>query len=445
MSLILICRTAYPVELSAAPAVSVGYLYIDDINPATRSSSNEAAQGATISPQLAARLTGAHIAGDFDGILQYFRYNQGEHQNVYQARGMTRLQALPNTAFMDIRGSLAQRSINYDPLIEQNRFQFSDQRRDVWNFSLAPAVVLNGARSRTEFQYTREIARVRGADRGDFDSNRYLAAMTSKNAEPGQATWEGHVHWRDTGFRDRGDSQYRDLGINYRFSLSRLVEADLTGGLEYNRIPNLSIGRGVPQAYWLAGTRIKPTLLLDMQFAAGQRNFGATYRGAISYRMHGLAMSGEYAERVVDTAPVSTVIVTQEDIALILRGPHISRRLNLRTVYDTTRTRAQLTATQDKRGYALGLDQDVLRYMQAEISYRMSARFVADSTVRIDYNISNLELIAGTYTSATLGLGYLAAKSVTLKVKANFYNRDYAQLRDIYNAIYMLEMTVTGG
>ncbi|MDH4275921.1 MAG: hypothetical protein OEW08_12870, partial [Gammaproteobacteria bacterium] len=230
----------------------MGYLYIADINSAARDSGAPivSSEATTLSPQLAARASGALFAGDFFGILQHFDYTQGQQQDIYQARGVSRVSVLPKTVYLDMYGALEQRSIDSDPLVEQNRFQLSERRSDVYSLSATPTVALHGARTYTELKYTREMSRVRASNVGDYDGNQFQASIASANTEVNQASWKSFALWRDTAFRDRGESKSRDLGGNYRFNLSSVVELDLTGGGEYNLQPYVSTVRNDYQFYW---------------------------------------------------------------------------------------------------------------------------------------------------------------------------------------------------
>lgn len=357
--------------------------------------------------RIAPRFSLGKESGRFSGLLNYmpealFYENFGSANEVYHVLdAQAQFNAMDNRFKIDIGGQRFQVIDGADSAFPSNNFAISERRTDATVWTVTPAwqeafgdvrMSASSTFRKSNFDDPPSLNR-----RDSIDSEEISSSLRFDNHAIKQGvTWAAAYNHKRFNFE--GDVlpwEYQQAFIELGYRLSDKLRIFGAGGRETPF--NAFLDPQMKDDFWEAGLDFTPNQRLSLQVAAGERSYGSSYRGRVTYQMRRGMTEFEYTEA---PATQNEILANRQpfeqtdnlDDFLTRLGEDqqfVRKRAEWRTVVDLPKSTITLRLFDEQRDDAFSFEGAI----RPEESYRGAA-------ARFDWNLSNRMILALAYDRA---------------------------------------------
>jgi len=331
LSVILAVTFLYASRVSARvnfdPRVSTAINYTNNIR-LTDSGTEQAERVFEVAPGFFFETTSRYITAFLEYDLVFYRYKNIPESNTHlnKVNGVLTAELLPETVFFEANVSNSQRTINSTGVVAINDFTLTNNRADVFAFSVSPYFKQRyGNFSTFQARYTydrsqyskKEDTAVSGQDPSGFNHRVWLDLTSGPRFMRGK--WNLAYKYRQfNNTPDQGSTTtgiYHDLVLGGSYQLGARVSGLASVGYEYKDSRNRrNIQKGPTQSI---GASWNPSRRLLMSATFGRRFYGNAKTMLINYRRRQSKFDLKYTEDVTNNVGV----VAQGNIDNNQQGP----------------------------------------------------------------------------------------------------------------------------
>jgi hypothetical protein len=290
-------------EIQIEPSISVGAIYVDNINlapPGTPTSGDEVAE---IMPRLQVQAMTPNLTGALDYSAQsvWFRKHPDLHA-IHSAGAANGLwTAKPDLFYIDGRATYTQQTIDPTQPNNSNNLFAVGNVSNVFNAMIAPYLQRDFGAMTGLLRYAESISNYSGVAGSNFASllqNSRSGVVTAKlAADDTDAPFAWRVDARSARTTFRTAEPFRDDQFSAEESASVLPSLRLTGvvGAETNVLTHSASG-GLNAGFWAAGFKWSPSTRTVLEASAGHRFFGPAYLLRWTHQTRLLNFKATYTE-----------------------------------------------------------------------------------------------------------------------------------------------------
>lgn len=287
-----------PVSATAAVdiegAVEVGLTYTDNISLADVNKDNELVY--RIAPSFQFSQESARISALVNYRMDGFYYSDlGESSVNHQFDGNIEAALIPENVFLDIGASRYQSIVNPDAQIPPGILQITANRVDRdeyyigprFQFELGRSVTMQGAYRLGWVKFNLpEIDNLDQLSTGSFTIDNYR-----RNTG---LTWAARYRWRRVEYDIFDPWEFQQASGELGFWAGKNLRVFASGGKE--SAWDMPLDPGLEDTFWELGFAKQVGTSFSTEFAAGERTFGSSWRGNLTYEFRNGTTSLEYAE-----------------------------------------------------------------------------------------------------------------------------------------------------
>ncbi len=235
--------------------------------------------------------------------------------------------------------------------------------------------------------------------------------------------WGLEYQNRSLEYEDTATWDYERAGLDLGLWFNNSLRVFVAGGLETGFDQFLE--GGLDDDFWEVGFQYRPSQRLNVELAAGERSYGDSYRGELSYQLRRGSTALVYSEEprtlgdlLFDNRP----IVDSDNLDDFLNRPgdtdrFILKRGEWRTTLDLARTDFSFRVfyeTRDNRSNAVGapLDDEELSGAALRVAWRPGSK----STIGVNADFTNRETLGADADLIRIALDYALRLSERISV-----------------------------
>lgn len=431
----LLCGSATAVEVESSLTLDV--TYTDNIFLSLLDPQDEIVFRARPSIRLADETRRFRYSIDYMfEALRYDQLSRTESYHQYLTGFETAL--IPDSLFVDFGASRRQMARAPDVAIPRSNIPLSSNRQDRDDFYVSPRFAVDlSAAVRAEGNFRNSWVEFSEEDAATDNSEHRDGRLSIDNFRSRQGlAWQLQYAWERSEFQQNQFFEYQRATAQLGYWFTENFRVFATGGQESDvRNP---LDPAFAEALWEAGFAVDSGENLSLEIAAGDRSFGATYRGQLEFNFRSGSTMLRYRE-----APsaqdrqqrIYRVGLETNELTDLLNRPgeaerFLSKRLDWSLTLTGRRTTVNAIAYVDRRSERFNLDavaenlgDERQQGGRVDFDYRLGGRTTLTSAVKM----SRRELEDGSASEqigVSIGLEYSLGSRSTLSLVYNYDEED---------------------
>ncbi len=372
-------------EVNWTRGVSLGGIYSDNIG--LRASDEQSELVISVTPFVSLQRDGRRADVNFDYRLQGLFYTDESDANeiFHQFGGGVDATLIEDRLFLDLNGSYYQSVVDPNQAIPLRNYQISGNRTDVLQYGARPRFVQDiGSYLRFEAEYEYARQDYQDSDAAGFSIEDLVRQQGS--ASIASSNQEARLSWRATYQQERTEYdvfpefEFESAELEVGLQVAPSVKLIAAGGAESDMLLDARTAN-LDGDFWEGGFRWQPRPGTHLELRAGDRYFGNSITGDISYQRGRVSVSMNYSESASTTGrdrlmrrymPGDDDLV--EGLAPLTPEVFIGKRYSASARLEGARSDYSLTAYSWRREYVTAADEDKDRGVSADWSWQVGPR-----------------------------------------------------------------------
>ncbi len=387
-----------------------------------------------IQPEIKLTLSSRRHRGELAASYQHLTYHRAnETRSFQQYRASTNSALLPDLLFLDLSADRVQSTISQLGAVAANNRTLSTNRTDVSTIGIRPYLVKQwDSRWRSRIDYDYQDIKYKSTTLNDSQLQE-ITALT----EYGGSGDNIRINLSYNGVRSESDrvttpAEFDEVRLDTRYQMNRTWAWLLNIGYEKDSYDRSTIEK-TQGGFGEIGVELSPTRKIVVNATIGERYFGDTASLRLLYRYNlrtGIEMS--YRKDITQTAlelnrneetsVASPVVFDGLGNTFLVTEVFKTRRSNALFYYQWVRSRGELSASREIRDFQLGLNQEVVDFVEASWNWSVTAK----STLDLAFSVRDRE------TDGQIGkdrLSYLSMRVETRPTRSVSMGGEYSITR----------------
>ena len=422
---------AYAAEIE--PSVTLGLTHTDNVRNETVDGLSETIY--RVEPSLVLTHETERITVDIDYLLQAFQYEKLSENEVFQQYdAVFRSDIVPESLYMEFGGSRSQTIVDPEQALPVNNLSFVNNRQDRDEYYVQPGFQF-GLGGNATVQGVYRNSWIENNGNGLQDAKLQSGQLSIDNYRRGQGlTWALRYGWALVKNDESPPWENQQAVAELGFWISGNSRVFASGGKESDW--DTPFDPTLEATIWEVGFSHQVGERIRAEFAAGERSFGASFRGSlqVTFRRGSTELTYNQQPMAQALSPFRTGGFRDPlrfDDFLNRPGSaelFINERLEWRTALNFQRTRIGFGIFDDRRtrrstgdGSAL-LDQEQ-RGVNARVSYRLGSK----TTLALGGSLRELDFGDGgtaDFLNATFGVDYRLGEQTSIMIEYSYVDLD---------------------
>ncbi len=354
-----------------------------------------------IKPEVTLILTSRRHRGELGASYQHFTYRRAnESRSFQQYRASTNSELFSDLLFLDLSANRVQSAVSQLGAVAANNRTLSTNLTDISTVGIRPYLEKQwNPRWRSRIDYDYQDIKYKSIELADSQVQE-ITALTEYGGRGDNIS----INLSYNGVRVESDrvttsTAFDEIRLDTRYQMNSTWTWLLNAGYEKNRYERSTVGK-TEGGFSEVGTEFSPTRKIVVNGTIGERYFGDTASLRLLYQYNlrtGVEVS--YRKDITQTSiELNRSEISDEATPAVFDGLGntflVTEVFNIRSsnvlfYYQWARSRGELSGSRQIRDFQLGLNQEIVDFVEASWNWSMTAK----SSLDLAFSIRDREIV----------------------------------------------------